>query len=100
MEGSNALVLIPESRLRALLEESAEKAVRRTLRGVIDHAAPARPGKEFMTNREAMAYLGKSRPTLARYRADGTLPFSKVKGSVYYRRADVLALIESGRQER
>jgi excisionase family DNA binding protein len=55
-----------------------------------------RPGKDWLTNKEAMAYLGLSRPTLQRYRAEGRLPFSKVGGNVYYRRADLDALLESG----
>ena len=40
-----------------------------------------------------MRLLGLSKPTLARYRAAGTLPYSKVGSSVYYRLEDVEALL-------
>ena len=53
-----------------------------------------RPGKSWLTNKEAQDYLGLSKPTLARYRASGALPYSKVGSSVYYRLVDVEALLE------
>jgi excisionase family DNA binding protein len=96
MEAPNALVLIPEARLRALLEEAGEKVARRVLKGATDAAAATRPDKGWLTNSEACKYLGLSKPTLARYRASGKLPYSKVGSSVYYRRGDVEALIERG----
>ncbi len=96
MEASNALVLIPEARLRALLEEAGEKVARRVLKGATDPAAAARLDKDWLTNAEACRYLGLSKPTLARYRASGKLPYSKVGSNVYYRRGDVEALIERG----
>ena len=40
-----------------------------------------------------MTELELSRPTLARYRADGTLPYAKLGQSVYYRLADIEALL-------
>lgn len=54
--------------------------------------------KRFITNEEAMRYLGVSRTTLARYRKNGTLPYAKLEGGaapVYYRLADIEALLES-----
>ena len=99
MKASNELVLIPESRLRVLLEETGEKVARLILRESANPAASTRPDKGWLTNKEAMAYLGLSRASLARFRADGTLPYSKIGGSVFYKLADVEALLESGRQD-
>lgn len=82
-----------QNRLTATVEAAVEKAVRRLL----DSRAEAKEepgGKGWLTNREAMAYLGLSKATLARYRADGTLGYSRLGSSVYYRRADVEAVLE------
>ncbi len=52
------------------------------------------PQKEWLTNKEAQQYLGLSKPTLARYRADGLLAFSKVRGNVFYPREAILDLLQ------
>lgn len=39
-------------------------------------------------------YLGCSKPTLQRYRSEGLLPFSKVRGKVYHRLQDIRDLLE------
>lgn len=100
MASSDQIVVLSESRLKALLEHSAESITRRFLREVGDPAAAGRPGFNFVTNEQAMEALGWSRATLARRRADGTLPYSKVGSSVYYRREDIEALVESNRVKR
>jgi excisionase family DNA binding protein len=51
--------------------------------------------KPWLTNAEAMAYLGLSRPTLSRYRATGRLRYSKIGKNIYYRRSDIEAILES-----
>lgn len=80
----------------------AEKALRQAAEEILREIGPKfrlderdRPGKNWLTNAEAVEYLGLSRPTLARYRADGTLPYSKVGSSVFYRLSDVEGLLES-----
>ncbi|MAQ94830.1 MAG: hypothetical protein CMM84_15040 [Rhodothermaceae bacterium] len=80
-----------------------EPIVRDAVRAALP-ATPAanHPGKGWLTNAEAMEYLGLSRPTLARYRKDGKLPYAKVGSSVFYQLADVEALlaehlVQSGR---
>jgi excisionase family DNA binding protein len=70
-----------------LVEDAVRKALPRQME-------PERPGKNWLTNAEAMDYLGLSRPTLARYRKSGTLPYAKVGGNVFYRLSDVEALLE------
>lgn len=53
-------------------------------------------GKEWLTNEKAMEYLGCSRSTLARYRRDGRLRYSKVGNGVYYRRTDIESMLSAG----
>ena len=77
-----------------------QRAAERTLTDVVDRLTSAQKmtDKSWLTNAEAMKYLGLSRPTLARYRAAGTLPFSKLGSNIYYRLCDVEAVLESGMQ--
>lgn len=75
------------------LADAVEAAVQRAVSG-LDRTAEDRPPKAYLTNREAQAYLGLSKATLARYRADGTLPYSKVGQAVFYRLADIEAALE------
>lgn len=96
MNSPDALVLISATRLQAMLDDAAERAARRALKGFTDREPLDRPGKEWLTSEEAMRYLGISKPTLARRRRDGSLPYSKVGSACYYRREDVLALIAAG----
>ena len=74
-----------------------QRAAEKTLTEVVDRLSSAEKtaDKSWLTNAEAMEYLGLSRPTLARYRAAGTLPYSKVGSSIYYRLTDVETLLES-----
>ena len=50
--------------------------------------------KEWLTNREAMHFLGLSKATLQRYRTSGKLPYSKIGGNIYYRYDDLTAILE------
>ena len=88
-----------------LLESNAaldrfQRAAEKTLTEVVDRLTSSEKtqGKAWLTNAETIEYLGLSRPTLARYRAAGTLPYSKIKSSIYYRLTDIEALLESGMQ--
>lgn len=84
-----------QNRLTATVEAAVDKAVRRVLQARAQEATEP-GGKDWLTNREAQAYLGLSKPTLARYRATGQLPYSRLGSSVYYRLADLEALLEKG----
>lgn len=90
----DTVIVTTESKLRGLLEAAVDVAIGRHA-PKLTAAARDRPNKSWLTNREAQDYLGLSKATLARYRADGTLPYSKVGASVYYRLGDVEALLES-----
>jgi excisionase family DNA binding protein len=50
--------------------------------------------KEWLNSRQAEAYIGCSKPTLQRYRSEGLLPYSKVRGKVYIKLQDLNALLE------
>ncbi|OZC04600.1 hypothetical protein BSZ36_05155 [Rubricoccus marinus] len=78
------------------MDAAVDAAVSRTAPR-LTQAAENRPGKGWLTNREAQDYLGLSKATLARYRSEGMLPYSKIGASVYYRLADVEGLLEASR---
>jgi len=90
------VIVTSRAALVAAVTDGVERALRRA-----EDAAPAPPADGFgwVTNKEAMRLLGLSKPTLARYRADGTLPFSKVGSSVFYRVADLQALLDGRRAD-
>lgn len=85
------LVLTSKNDLKALLSESVHGAIQDALQQL---QSPGDHAKEWLTNEEAIDYLGLSRPTLQRYRNDGKLPYSRVGSRVYYRRGDIEALLE------
>lgn len=96
MRANDALSVL----LTAAATQAADEAARKAVAGVLPHlqsAAADGPGKAWLTNREARDYFGVSNSTLARWRADGVLPYSKVGQAVYYALADVEALLEGGR---
>jgi excisionase family DNA binding protein len=53
-------------------------------------------GSEFISNKEAMALYGLSRPTLQRYRASGRLAFTRIGTKIWYRRTDLEELLAEG----
>jgi predicted DNA-binding transcriptional regulator AlpA len=93
----NLLVVTSEEELQRLLDE----AVAATLPEHFASSGPpdgtSRPPKEVLSNREAMEFLDLSKSTLQRYRDDGTLPYSKLGGNVYYEREDLLRVVREHR---
>ena len=86
---------------RAALDESVARAFERALTKLPREGEPAQPNRiGWLSNREAMAALDVSKATLARWRSDGTLAYSKVGASVYYAADDISALLESRRVRR
>ena len=79
---------------KAHLREAVSDAVAAAIKQAAADTPAERP-KAWLTNAEAQRYLGVSRGTLARHRANGVLPYSKVGASVYYRLEDVEALLTS-----
>lgn len=88
------VVVTSEDELRELLESVLADTLPKHLKS----AQPLeKPPKEWLSNREAMAFLDASKPTLQRYRSNGTLPYSKIGGKVYYKRADLLRVLREHR---
>lgn len=87
------IIVTTAAKLAALIQSSVRQEVSK-LAPRFRPDERDRPSKSFLTNAETQEYLGLSKATLARYRADGTLPYSKVGQSVYYKLSDVEALLE------
>ena len=49
--------------------------------------------KEVMRTKDVLDFLGVSQGTLQQFRIKGLLPFKKVGGVIYYRKEDVLSLV-------
>lgn len=53
---------------------------------------------DWMENQEVCMALNISQRTLQAMRSNGTLPFSKIDRKTYYRKQDVIRLIEKGKK--
>lgn len=77
------------------LRKHVKQALRATLPRLLSNVQQSeKPPKEWLSNREAMEFLDLSKSTLQRYRDDGTLPYSKIGGNVFYKRADLIRVLE------
>ena len=88
------LVLTPTNDLLQQIESLIEQALAKHLRPLLKPTASV-----WLSNEQARAYLGGvSKATLARWRRDGRLPYSKVGGVLTYRRDDLDAFLEAHRR--
>ena len=87
------VIVTSKGQITATVESAVERALAR-FAPRLRQDEHDRPSKAFLTNAEAQDYLGLSKATLARYRAAGTLPFSKVGQSVYYRLDAIESLLD------
>ena len=85
------IIVTASASLQRIVEASVEAAVTKILSRI--NPDVSRP-KEWLTNREAMDFLGLSKPTLQRYRASGRLPYAKIGGNIFYRYSDLVAVLE------
>lgn len=100
MNSTAPLIGITADDLDARIERAVTRALERApIRRDGRTSEATKPGKDWLTNREARAYLGISTPTLQRYRASGRVPYSKVGSRVYYRRSDLDAFLSEARVE-
>ena len=54
-----------------------------------------RPANEvILTEKEALQWLKISKRTLANWKAEGIIIYSKIKGVIFYRLSDILTLLE------
>ncbi len=86
------VIVTSKADLQRIVHASVEAATAK----ILSHTQPTPSGgpKEWLTNREAMDFLGLSKTSLQRYRSSGRLPFSKMGGNIYYRYADLVAVLE------
>ncbi|NBB85238.1 MAG: helix-turn-helix domain-containing protein [Bacteroidetes bacterium] len=85
-------IVADENDLRKLIREEAANALT-----LAQERQPEPTGrKEYLTNTEAARYLDVSKSTLQRWRADDTLPFTRIGRQVFYRREDVLNVLDAG----
>ena len=86
------VIVTSEKQIRRIVSD----ALQTTLPQLLSTLKPvSEQGKEWLTEVEARKFLGWSKTTMQRRRSDGTLPFSKVHGSLFYRLDDILALLEA-----
>lgn len=75
--------------IRLLKEKLESLKGRQALKGLDD----------WMDSQEVCMALNISQRTLQALRSNGTLPFSQIDRKTYYRRQDVIRLIEKGRRD-
>ena len=89
-----AVIVTSDAQIRRIVTEALHAA----LPGALSRLNPAHAGtKEWYTQTEARAFLGWSKATMQRRRNDGTLPHSKVGGSLFYRHVDLVRVLEEHR---
>lgn len=59
---------------------------------------PVQEQKEWLKSADVMRMLNCSPGTLQNLRVNGTLPFTKMGGTIYYSRKDVLKVLEGNKQ--
>jgi len=59
---------------------------------------PAQEKKEWLKSNDVMKLLGCSPGTLQNLRINGTLPFTKMGGTVYYSHADVSKVLNRNKR--
>lgn len=59
---------------------------------------PQAEQKEWLKSSEVMQMLGCSPGTLQNLRVSGKMPFTKMGGTIYYSRKDVVSVLESNKR--
>ena len=59
---------------------------------------PGQEKKEWLKSNDVMKLLGCSPGTLQNLRINGTLPFTKMGGTVYYNHADVIKMLNRNKR--
>ena len=80
------------------LERMIRRAVQSASKDCIQEPRIFKERKSWLTNAEALEYLGLSKATLSRFRSSGKLSYSKVGKSVYYKRTDLDKLLQTNLQ--
>jgi len=89
------VIVTTKTALKAAVAESFAAALKQSMQASDDAPPPESFG--WITNKEAIKLLGLSKPTLARYRSKGTIPYSRFGVKVYYKLSDLEALLAERR---
>jgi hypothetical protein len=73
--------------------EELENVKKELLEEIKNLLSGKRETEEVMKSGDVTKMLGISTGTLQNYRLNGTLPFKKVGGTIFYKRSDVLKLV-------
>lgn len=81
------------------LDEAVLDAVREVLPWAISNLDPPEPEppQEVLSNGQTMEFMDVSKSTLQRWRDKGILPYSKIGSSIYYKREDLIRVVEEHR---
>ena len=82
-------VITNKADLEEIITSSVEKALEQ-----VKAASKSIEQKEWITNKEARELTGLSKSTLQRFRSSGILPFSKIRGNIFYRYEDICSVLE------
>ena len=56
------------------------------------------PGREWLRTKEAAIYLGISETQIHNFKREGLIPYSKLGGSLYFKKSDIDRLLEENIQ--
>jgi len=59
---------------------------------------PKKDEQDWLKSHHVQRMLGISAATLQNLRVNGTMPYSKIGGVIFYEKAEVLAVLESNKQ--
>lgn len=71
----------------------------RDFRGLLQEAFGNMPGKRWLKSTDVKKILGISHGFLQALRDDGTLPFSKIGGSIYYDYQDIIQMMATNKNQ-
>lgn len=75
-----------------------EKVKEEILQNLPQTVAPAEPELDLLRSFQVQKMLGISAGTLQTLRINGTIPYTKVGGVIYYDRQDIMKILEENRR--
>jgi len=75
-----------------------EKVKEEILQNLPQTVAPAEPEMDLLRSFQVQKLLGISAGTLQTLRINGTIPYTKVGGVIYYDRQDIMKILEENRR--
>lgn len=75
-----------------------EKVKAEIIQSIPTYVAPAEPEMDLLKSFQVQKMLGISAGTLHTLRINGTIPYTKVGGVIYYDRQDIMKILEENRR--